>query len=447
MRRFRKTGLGLGLLALVGACDAGADRRAQSAFVPEQPEEDPVSAIEGLNFGAVAQSLVAQTLTPKGPEEPGSEEPEPEPEEPTPEPEEPTPPDGDSDGEPVACDGFECADGDCIDASWECDAEADCNGGEDEVNCDEACVGHTCGDGTCIQADWVCDDFVDCLDASDESACGVTRPGFDVNASVGPAKLDTDCVFSMTATSAAGGVVAAEIVTKTCETGGVIVGLATAKTGVGAVGGFGVAAVCGVADISQLDAVVGGVAGAVGGLVGGVTFCEGGVVDQAATFLDWLWGTEPESVPVYHVEALPSSSDEDAERAAQEAQALALLNEACGENTPSDAIDNCNLFFHYTDAAGFAGISGHPDQAILGDGANRVFLTWIPFTPQQVRNELVFQGNNAGKGDYVFAFRLDSDVPLRPDTNHIELVHEGTLRLRTRADVVYAGPNPMGVFE
>lgn len=286
--------------------------------------------------------------------------------------------------------------------------------------------------------------YVDCADGSDEAACGIAEQEFDLEGTVAPARLDTSCVFSATVTSAAAGVVAGEIISKSCVAGGVVVGIATSPSGAGAVGGFGIAAVCGVADLSQVDAVVGGVTGAVTGLVGGVALCDGGVVDQANTFINWLWQTEPAAIPVYNVDALPAPSEEDAELATA---ANALLSEACGPNTPESAIDNCNLFFHYTDAAGYAGISSHPDQAILGDSSNRVFVTWIPYTPSQVRNELVFQGDNAGKGDYVFAFRLNSDVPLRPDTSYIELVHEGTLRLRTRAEIVYAGPNPMALLD
>ncbi|MGH1342486.1 MAG: hypothetical protein ACRBN8_13080 [Nannocystales bacterium] len=448
--RLRTLGFGVALFAVLGGCDQPAGRASSPYAAPGGKADDGATAIEGLNFDGIARSLVAQASAPLDPAAPGAEEPD-APEEPD-EPEEPEEPSDDPGEEPPGgsgevpegCDGFECADGTCIAVNWECDGEADCGAAEDEANCEGSCSGHTCGDGVCIQADWVCDTWVDCADGSDEAACGVAEHELDLEGARAPALLDTSCVFSATASSAAAGVVAAEIITKSCTAGGVVVGIATSPSGAGAVGGFGVAAVCGATDLSQVDAVVGGVVGAVGGLVGGVTFCDGGVVDQANTFINWLWGTEPEAIPVYKLDALPTADEEGAGLAAT---ADELLSEACGANTPDAAIDNCNLFFHYTDAAGYAGISSHPDMAILGDAQNRVFVTWIPFTPSDVRNQLVFQGANAGKGDYMFAFRLSADAPLRPDTNSIELVHTGTLRLRTRAELVYAGPNPMAVLE
>lgn len=313
----RTLGVGVALIALLGGCDDSAGRPSTPYTAPGGKADDGTTAIEGLNFDGIAQNLVAQASAPLDPDAPGAEEPA----EPADDPEPPADSDGDDSGgggddsggsgddsggsgePPEDCTGFECSDGSCLPASWECDGEADCGSAEDEANCSESCSGHTCGDGSCIQADWVCDDFIDCDDGSDEAACGIAEQEFDLDGGVAPALLDASCVFSATANSAAAGVVAAEIISTSCVGGGVLVGVASSPTGAGAVGGFGVAAVCGVADISQVDAVVGGVAGAVTGLVGGVTFCEGGVVDQANNFINWLWGTEPEAIPVYHVES------------------------------------------------------------------------------------------------------------------------------------------------
>jgi lysozyme len=76
---------------------------------------------------------------------------------------------------PTSCSGFTCADGSCIDASWVCDGWADCPAGDDETSCDapapSTCDGYTCSDGSCIDASWVCDGWDDCPDGGDETGC------------------------------------------------------------------------------------------------------------------------------------------------------------------------------------------------------------------------------------------------------------------------------------
>ena len=305
----RAFAVGLALFAALGGCDDGSRGRANSAFQPTtETDEDPVSAVESLNFDAIAQDLVSQANQPLDPDAPGGDDGSAESDENAPEnPDDSEPSEEDPAGEepsseePETCGGFECADGTCIDASWECDGVDDCSAAEDEANCAEACTGHTCGDGSCIQADWVCDELVDCADGSDEATCSVQVAALDLVGERNPLALDTTCVFTSTVATAAAGAATAEVISTSCVAGGVLVGVVTSETGVGAVGGFGVAAVCGVADITQVDALAGGLAGAVGGLVGGVTFCDGGVVDQANNFINWLWGTEPESIPVYNM--------------------------------------------------------------------------------------------------------------------------------------------------
>ncbi|XP_066304568.1 enteropeptidase-like [Branchiostoma lanceolatum] len=73
---------------------------------------------------------------------------------------------------------FQCNDGQCIPASWECDDWGDCSQGEDEAtaNCpDSASCGaneFTCGHGnTCVPNEWICDGDNDCGDMSDEQDC------------------------------------------------------------------------------------------------------------------------------------------------------------------------------------------------------------------------------------------------------------------------------------
>ena len=42
-----------------------------------------------------------------------------------------------------SADEFDCGDGDCIDSTWECDGDRDCDGGQDEEVCGEDGGGQT----------------------------------------------------------------------------------------------------------------------------------------------------------------------------------------------------------------------------------------------------------------------------------------------------------------
>ncbi|MEM6293881.1 MAG: LDL receptor domain-containing protein [Myxococcota bacterium] len=267
--------------------------------------------LEGLDLSVVAQDLQSQAAQPLPADAPGASEPEADP------PTDSDPPSDDGDGggdsgddgeteddPPPGCGGFECADGTCIDAGWECDGFSDCAAGEDEANC-ESCSGHTCGDGSCIPAEWVCDEILDCADESDESACGIAQPmgGLDLTGSRGPLAVDGQCFWSSTLAGGAAGAATAEVASKACVGGGILVGVTTAPSGGGAVGGFGAAAICGVADVTQADLVVGGLVGALAGGVGGITYCDGGIVDQVGNLVDWWYGTEPEALPVYNLQS------------------------------------------------------------------------------------------------------------------------------------------------
>jgi len=67
----------------------------------------------------------------------------------------------------VGCNTFTCDDGTAVHDTWVCDGEADCAGGEDEL---QSCPApHQC-DGGEVSAAWICDGYEDCADGSDEPA-------------------------------------------------------------------------------------------------------------------------------------------------------------------------------------------------------------------------------------------------------------------------------------
>ncbi|XP_050504150.1 sortilin-related receptor-like isoform X5 [Diabrotica virgifera virgifera] len=76
---------------------------------------------------------------------------------------------------------YQCDRGNCILASWVCDGDVDCTGGEDEKDCDTSV---NCSksefkcqtDGRCIPATAVCDGLVDCPDKTDELSCDDKLP-------------------------------------------------------------------------------------------------------------------------------------------------------------------------------------------------------------------------------------------------------------------------------
>ncbi|CAH1246984.1 TLL1 [Branchiostoma lanceolatum] len=111
---------------------------------------------------------------------------------------------------------FECDDGDCIEASWECDDFEDCWDGSDEANCvstgPQVCTTSQfqCLNGGCVSNSWICDGDNDCGDMSDEQNCagGGSNPlslcGGNLDGpagTFGPQYYDNnqDCVWTISA--------------------------------------------------------------------------------------------------------------------------------------------------------------------------------------------------------------------------------------------------------
>ena len=83
---------------------------------------------------------------------------------------------------------FQCTDGSCIPAAYQCNNITDCTDGGDEDNCSHVCTQtscegcawpychcthgyYQCENGGCIPIDTICDGTVNCADQSDEAHC------------------------------------------------------------------------------------------------------------------------------------------------------------------------------------------------------------------------------------------------------------------------------------
>jgi hypothetical protein len=143
--------------------------------------------------------------------------------------------------------------------------------------------GDVSGDGCWCDAE--CATNGDCCADYFEVCGGAIVEGFAPGLSITPPTQDLSlsCVASWTGSSAvkfaATGVLVGEAISKTCEAGGVIVGLSTAGAG------FAAATVCLAGDVSNADAALGalvfGIFGAVKGLIDGVQECSGEQLEQA----------------------------------------------------------------------------------------------------------------------------------------------------------------------
>lgn len=209
-----------------------------------------------------------------------------------------------------------------------------------------------------------------------------------------------------------GGAMAGDMASKACA----VVGLVAAETGVG----LAVAAVCAVSDVTQVDVIVGAIAGTVSGLV----VCGAAELMPSETAPDYRY---------YDAERGTSESLSDVGRR--------LRGDHCPAANATEADRDCWTYFRYQSADRLANIVS--SQAIVAS-SGRVYLTWLPYSPREAEIALFIDApSHRGRGETVIAFRkADVGVTFVPGTQWNELIHYGTLRFGSHIEPIYIGPNP-----
>ena len=107
-------------------------------------------------------------------------------------------------------------------------------------------------------------------------------------------------------------------------------------------------------------------------------------------------------------------------------------NNGCPDDLPNDTM------FHYTDAAGSAGIA---ETGVIQSGMKgRVHLTDEMYSPEEAANALFIGApSHAGRGDHVVMLRVPEGTELIPGSMPNEVYTQGSLRPE---EVIYNGPNP-----
>jgi hypothetical protein len=107
-----------------------------------------------------------------------------------------------------------------------------------------------------------------------------------------------------------------------------------------------------------------------------------------------------------------------------------------------DNLDD-NVYFHYTNEEGYAGIPAEDGSLrIAANSIGKVHVTQEIGSPMEIERN-IFIGNPyyAGKADYVFAFRLPEGVELGTGSQSNELTARGALKIPS-GNVLFHGGNP-----
>lgn len=102
-------------------------------------------------------------------------------------------------------------------------------------------------------------------------------------------------------------------------------------------------------------------------------------------------------------------------------------------------LSNENIFIHYTNQAGLAGILN--TGVLEPNGKGKVYITDVLMSPDDVmRDILINNKSHAGRGGYAVIFKVDDSKKMNiSPSSRLEYIHDGRLKLR---DVLYSGKNP-----
>ena len=106
----------------------------------------------------------------------------------------------------------------------------------------------------------------------------------------------------------------------------------------------------------------------------------------------------------------------------------------------SDLGQDDTVFRHFTDEAGFRGIT---ESGVIRANNGKVFLTKDALNADEAFDALFIGNPNfAGRGNFVFEFTLRPGVKINAGSQVNEFIHNGSLRFGRNIDLIFSGPNP-----